>query len=107
MVTHSRTATQVSQQFAQSRHAPVPLVTGVVRVISGRVALRAFDRGRGAKCATGRNSRDNFADDPAVTLSSGPLVWVDIGWDAWGPRRNSGACIAPQRMRFGGTSNWA
>ena len=27
-----------------------PRVTGVIRVMSGRVALRAFDRGRGARC---------------------------------------------------------
>ncbi len=61
-----------------------PHTPGVIPVISGRVALRAFDRGRGARCATGRNSRDNFADDRAVTLSSrralGPLIWSGV----WG-----------------------
>ncbi len=41
----------------------MPHTSGVIRVISGRVALGAVDRRRGARCATGRDSRDNFADD--------------------------------------------
>ena len=46
----------------------------VTRVMSGRVALRVFDRGRGARWATGRDSRDNFADDQAVRLSCDVVV---------------------------------
>ncbi len=42
---------------------PTRCIPGVIRVISGRVALRAFDRGRGARRATGRDSNQNFADD--------------------------------------------
>ena len=67
----------------QSRVA-TPLVTGVIREISKRVAPTAVDRGRGGRSATGRNSRNKFADDQPVRQRHGaaamalrPLITVD------------------------------
>ena len=73
---------ELVRDYARNKGRLDPPTSGVVRVMSGRVALRAFDRGRGARCATGRNPCDNFADDQrrcgASSRTTGPVRTVGL-----------------------------
>ena len=77
-----------------------------------RFALGALSRRRGARYATGQDSRANFADDQRVSSYAvglldplvSPLVRADIGWDRAGSRPDSRAslpCAGSRRLRGG------
>ena len=57
---------------------PGRCTSGDIRVISGRVALRAFDRRRGTRSATGRISRANFADDQRTPVTSSASLSLPV-----------------------------